>query len=62
MVKFTEQLQFNMAITVWGKGKFTNGLKDSKEGGRVLMVCVLKVGVSQPVSQSVGQSAKQSVR
>jgi hypothetical protein len=31
-VKYTEEWQFNIVITVWVRGKFMNGLKDAEEG------------------------------
>jgi len=30
LVKFTKKWHFNMAITVWARGRFTDGWKDSK--------------------------------
>jgi len=37
-VKFTEESEFSMIIIVRARGKFTDGWKDSKAGGRMLMV------------------------
>jgi len=33
LVKVTEDWQFSMEITVWDRGRFTDGWKDSKENG-----------------------------
>jgi hypothetical protein len=30
-----------MAITVWAKGKFADGWKDSYEAGGVMLMCIL---------------------
>jgi hypothetical protein len=38
---FTDELHFSVTITVCAKGKLTNGWKDSKDGGRVVLMCVL---------------------